>query len=51
MKYSFFNNKIQEITSKNKRPWDLMNCVKRHKLPTSEIIVFNERPYIKLDDL
>jgi len=26
-KRSFFNDKIQEITSKNKQPWDLMNCV------------------------
>ena len=24
-KYIFFNNKIQEITLKNKRSWDLMN--------------------------
>ena len=31
-KRSFFNKKIQEIVSKNKRPWDLMNWVKKHKL-------------------
>jgi len=28
-KHLFFDNKIQEITSKNKRSWDLMNWVKK----------------------
>ena len=28
-KHLFFDNKIQEITSKNKKPWDLMNWVKK----------------------
>jgi len=47
----FFDNKTQEIALKNKRPWDLINRVKKHKLPASEIMVFNRRPYIELDDL
>lgn len=34
----FFDEKIQEITSKNKRPWNLMNWVKKYKLPTTEAI-------------
>ena len=28
-KYLFFNNKIQEIMSKNRRPWNFMNWVKK----------------------
>jgi len=40
-KKSFFDEKIQEITSRNKRPWDLMNLVKKHKLLVMEANQFN----------
>jgi len=29
---SFFDNKIQVIISRNYKPWDLMNWVKKQKL-------------------
>jgi len=37
-KQSFFDDRIAEIASTNKRPWDLMSWVKQHKLPTVEAI-------------
>ena len=46
----FFNDKIQEIASRNQKPWDLMSWVCKHKLPTTETIQFNGHPYIKLND-
>ncbi len=47
----FFNNKIQEITLRNQKPWDLMNWIQKQKLPAIEAIQFNSRPCIELDDL
>jgi len=47
----FFDNKIQEIVSTNKRPWDLINWVKKHKLLATEAIKFNSYPCNKLDKL
>ena len=50
-KLLFFNNRIQEITLTNKKPWDLMNWVRRYKLPTTKAIKFNGYSCNKLDKL
>jgi len=50
-KQMFFDKRIQEIALLNKRPWDLMNWVKKCKLPTTEAIKFNGQPCNNLDDL
>ena len=36
---------------KNKRPWDLMNCVKKCQLSATEALQYNRHPYTKLEDL
>ena len=40
-KQSFFDDKIQEITLKNQRLWNLINWVKKQKLLAIKIIQFN----------
>ena len=50
-KIVFFNSRIQEIVLSNKRLWDFMNWVKKHKLPATDAIKFNRLPYNKLNDL
>jgi len=50
-KKNFFNSKIQEIILTNKRLWDLMNWIKKHKLPAMEAIKFNSRLYNNLGEL
>ena len=47
----FFNDKIQEIVLRNYKLWDLINWVRKQKLLATEAIQFNNRPYIKLDNL
>ena len=37
-KYIFFNNRIQEIATKNQKPWDLINWVKKRKFLTIEVL-------------
>ena len=46
-KRQFFDNRIAEIASTNKRPWDLMSWVKQRKLPAVEAIRFQD-PFPRL---
>jgi len=50
-KRSFFDNRIAEITSTNKHPWDLMSWVKQRKLPAVEAIRYPGLPCNSLPDL
>ena len=50
-KRQFFDNRIAEIASTNKRPWDLMSWVKQRKLPAVEAIRFQGQPCNDLPDL
>ena len=50
-KQCFFDNRIAEIASTNKRPWDLMSWVKQRKLPAVEAIRFQGQPCNDLPDL
>jgi len=50
-KRSFFDNRIAEIASTNKRPWDLMSWVKQCKLPAVEAIRYQGLPCNSLPDL
>ena len=47
----FFDDKIQEITSKNQRPWDYINWVKKCKLLAIESLQYNRHSYTKINDL
>jgi len=50
-KQSFFDDRIIEIASTNKCPWDLMSWVKQHKLSAVEAIRYQSLPYNSLPDL
>jgi len=46
--YWLWRYKLNEVCD---RPWELMNWVKKRKLPAIEAIQFNSQLYIKLSDL
>jgi len=50
-KRKFFNDKIHEITSSNKRPWDLMSWVRKKSLPAIESISYKNHLCNTLLDL
>ncbi|RXW12052.1 hypothetical protein EST38_g13802 [Candolleomyces aberdarensis] len=50
-KRKFFDERIEEIATTNKRPWDLMDWVKERKNPPCEAIQFNGESCHNLDDL
>ena len=50
-KQSFFNSKVQEITNMSRGPWELMNWVKKRKLPATEAIKYNGTPCLSSDSL
>jgi len=50
-KQNFFDRKIDKITNKKCRPWELMNWVKKKSLLATKAVQYNSWPYIELDDL
>jgi hypothetical protein len=44
VKRAFFNEKIEEIASLNRRPWNLMSWVKARKLPAIDMICYEGSP-------
>jgi len=50
-KRKFFDFWIDEIAGSNKRPWDLMECVKQRKLPAYEAIQYNGQPCHQMSKL
>jgi hypothetical protein len=44
IKRTFFDEKFEEITTLNHRPWDLMSWVKARKLPAVDTICYDDSP-------
>ncbi|CAA7267877.1 unnamed protein product [Cyclocybe aegerita] len=50
-KRDFFDERIAEIATSRKHPWDLMEWVKQHKLPSCEAMCNGDQPCHDMDDL
>ena len=50
-KRKFFDDKIEEVSESNKRPWDLMEWVQQRKNPPCEAIQYNGRPCTSMPSL